>query len=219
MHYMQICCCYLVSELRPTVLRPYGLQSDRLLCPWDSPGRNTGMGCQALLQGIFPTQGLNLRLLHWQVDSLPLRLQGSPICRYCTTLYTGLEHHRFWFGGAPGTRPLRGAYTAVSLSVPSACPSFLLPSSSHPLAFVHPVGSPEVSEPELQGLLVHVFIVRLLPAPPPNPRDSILIPPLTLIVAGGPEPTAVPRHFLCHIRESSRGADGSGGLGTFSERC
>ena len=28
-------------------------------CPWDSPGNNTGMGCPALLQGIFPTQGSN----------------------------------------------------------------------------------------------------------------------------------------------------------------
>ena len=37
----------------------------RLLCPWDSPGKNTGVGCHALLQGIFPTQGSNLRLLHW----------------------------------------------------------------------------------------------------------------------------------------------------------
>jgi len=27
------------------------------LCPWDSPGKNTGVGCHALLQGIFPTQG------------------------------------------------------------------------------------------------------------------------------------------------------------------
>ena len=27
-------------------------------CPWNSPGRNTGVGCQALLQGIFPTQGI-----------------------------------------------------------------------------------------------------------------------------------------------------------------
>ena len=34
-----------------------------LLCPWDSPGKNTGMGCHFLLQGIFPTQGLNLHLL------------------------------------------------------------------------------------------------------------------------------------------------------------
>ena len=35
----------------------------RLLCPWDSPGKNTGVGCHALLQGIFLTQGSNLHLL------------------------------------------------------------------------------------------------------------------------------------------------------------
>ena len=33
----------------------------RLLCPWDSPGKNTGVGYHALLQGIFPTQGSNPR--------------------------------------------------------------------------------------------------------------------------------------------------------------
>ena len=36
-------------------VQPYGLQPTRLLCPWDSPGKNTGVGCHALLQGIFPT--------------------------------------------------------------------------------------------------------------------------------------------------------------------
>ena len=36
---------------------------DRILCPWDSPGKNTGMGCHFLLQGIFLTQGSNLHLL------------------------------------------------------------------------------------------------------------------------------------------------------------
>ena len=35
----------------------------RLLGPWDSPGKNTEVGCHALLQGIFPTQGLNVGLL------------------------------------------------------------------------------------------------------------------------------------------------------------
>ena len=35
----------------------------KLLCPWDSPGKNTGVGCLALLQGIFLTQGLNPSLL------------------------------------------------------------------------------------------------------------------------------------------------------------
>ena len=41
--------------------------------------QNTGVGCHALLQGNFPTQGLNWSLLHWQADSLPLSHQGSPI--------------------------------------------------------------------------------------------------------------------------------------------
>ena len=47
----------------------------RLLCPWDSPGKNTGVGCHALLQGTFLTQELNLcllSLLHWQAGSLSL---------------------------------------------------------------------------------------------------------------------------------------------------
>ena len=40
-------------------LRPHGLQSTRILCPWDFPGKNTGVGCHFLLQEIFLTQGLN----------------------------------------------------------------------------------------------------------------------------------------------------------------
>ena len=36
----------------------------RLLCPWNSPGKHTGVGCLSLLQGTFPIQGLNLALLH-----------------------------------------------------------------------------------------------------------------------------------------------------------
>ena len=44
----------------------------------DSPGKNVGVGCHTLLQGIFPTQGSNLHLLcllHWEVDSLALVLK------------------------------------------------------------------------------------------------------------------------------------------------
>ena len=44
-------------------LWPHGLLPTRLLCPWDSPGKNTGVGCHSLLQRIFPTQGLNPGLL------------------------------------------------------------------------------------------------------------------------------------------------------------
>ena len=55
-----------------------GLERTRLLCSWDFPGRNTGVGSHFLLQGIFLIQGLNLCLLHWQADSLLLSHQGSP---------------------------------------------------------------------------------------------------------------------------------------------
>ena len=41
-------------------------------CPWNFPGKNAGVGCHFLLQRIFPTQGLNSCLLHWQGSSLPL---------------------------------------------------------------------------------------------------------------------------------------------------
>ena len=45
-------------------LQPHGLQLDRFLCPWNSPGKNAGVGSHSLFQGIFPTQGLNPRILH-----------------------------------------------------------------------------------------------------------------------------------------------------------
>ena len=67
----------MLSRFSPDSLRLYGLQPAR-----DSPGKNTGVGCHALLRGIFSTQGSNsclLRLLHWQADSLPLVPPGKPI--------------------------------------------------------------------------------------------------------------------------------------------
>ena len=45
-------------------LRPYGLYPVRLLCPWDSPGKNTRVGSHFLLQGIFAIEGSNMGLLH-----------------------------------------------------------------------------------------------------------------------------------------------------------
>ena len=42
----------------------HGLQHTRLLCPWGSPGKNTGVGSHSILQRIFPTQGLNPGLPH-----------------------------------------------------------------------------------------------------------------------------------------------------------
>ena len=49
-----------------STLRFHGLWPARLLCPCNSPGKNTRVGCHSLLQGIFLTQGLNWGLLHWR---------------------------------------------------------------------------------------------------------------------------------------------------------
>ena len=51
------------------------MEPPRFLCPWDSPGKNTGVGCHALLQGSLPDPGWNpclFHLLHWQAGSLLL---------------------------------------------------------------------------------------------------------------------------------------------------
>ena len=66
---------------RLVTLQSHKLWSARLLCPRNFSGKNAGVSYHFLLQGIFPTQGLNLHLLglpHCQADSLPLRHLGSP---------------------------------------------------------------------------------------------------------------------------------------------
>ena len=72
-------------------LRPYGPKSPRLLCPWDLSGRNTGVGCHFLLQGLFLSQGSNPHLWHllpWQSSSLPLAPPGKPIHRAPSANYS-----------------------------------------------------------------------------------------------------------------------------------
>ena len=86
---------YKVIPVMFNSLKLCGLQPARLPHPWGSPGKNTEVGCYALLQGIFPTQGSNphllglLCLLHWQAGSLPVVLPGKPIY-----LYTGIQIQR-----------------------------------------------------------------------------------------------------------------------------
>ena len=74
-----MCACS-VTLLCPTLCNPMDCSPPGSFCPWDFPGKNTGMGCSFLLQGIFLTQESNLsllHLLHWQADSLPLSHLGS----------------------------------------------------------------------------------------------------------------------------------------------
>ena len=60
-------------------LRPHELEPARVLCPWNSPGKNTGVDCHSLHQAIFLTQGSNLGLLHGGHILYHLSHQGRPI--------------------------------------------------------------------------------------------------------------------------------------------
>ena len=66
------------SQSYLTLSRPHGLSSSELLCPKDSPGKNAGVGCHAILKWIFLTQGSNMRLLHCRQILYTLSHPGSP---------------------------------------------------------------------------------------------------------------------------------------------
>ena len=60
------------------LLQPHGLWLTRLLCPWNSPGKNTGVGFHFLLQGIFPDpEPISLALLRGQADFFTTLLHSS----------------------------------------------------------------------------------------------------------------------------------------------
>ena len=95
--------CSIVSDS----LQSHGLQPARLFCPWDLPGKNTGVGCHFLLQGVFLTQGSNPCLPHWQADSLQLSYQASldGLCirdtkfiKIYNEFIKTLRHHRVLIG-------------------------------------------------------------------------------------------------------------------------
>ena len=72
------CPCMLSRSVMSDSIQSHGLQPTKLLCPWDFPGKNTGVGCHFLLQGIFPIQWSNLGLLHCR-QTLPSKTSEKPL--------------------------------------------------------------------------------------------------------------------------------------------
>ena len=118
-------------------LWPYVLHPASLPCPWDSPSKNTGVGCWTLLQGMFLNL-LNLpllHLLHWQAGSLSLALPGRPNTTYissvaqsCPTLCNPMASSK---PGFPVHRQLpEFAQTLVQWVGDAIQPSYLLSSPS-----------------------------------------------------------------------------------------
>ena len=92
--------CVHAKSLQSDFLQPCGPQPSRLLCPWDSPGKNTGVGCHFLLQGVFPTQGSKLHLLsllHWQRASLQLVPRGKAflLCKHHSNFIQVSDNNQF----------------------------------------------------------------------------------------------------------------------------
>ena len=104
----------LVAKSCPALLRPYGLQPTRFLCPWDFPGKNTGVGCHFLLQGIDP--GIEPRSLLWllhcrqilyhlatrETSDLIMRSKGYGLQAQARTRLPGLRSQSITTGEMPG---------------------------------------------------------------------------------------------------------------------
>ena len=125
-----------VAQSCPTLLRPHGLYS-----PWNSPGRNTGVGSLSLLLGIFPTQGLNPGLPHCRAILYQLRHKGSPyyigshsVQFSCSVMSDSLPSHELQHARPPCPSPTPGVHpnpcplsqwchpTISSSVVPFSCP-------------------------------------------------------------------------------------------------
>ena len=113
--------CSVVSDS----LWPHGLQPARLLGPWESPGKTTGVVCKALLQGIFPTQGLNPGFSHCKQILHHLSYKGSPVkgsVQFSSVQFSlsvvsdSLRPHESQHARPPCPSPTPGVY-------PNSCPS------------------------------------------------------------------------------------------------
>ena len=105
-----------------------GLQPIRLLCPWNSPGTNTGVDSHSLLWGIFPTQVLNLGLPHCRWILYCLSHLESP---KCNSMFNLLRNHPTVFLKVPSSFQILTSNLQAFLS-PILTLTVCLSSYSHP---------------------------------------------------------------------------------------
>ena len=74
------CCCCWVASFMSNSVQPHRRQPTRLPCPWDSPGKNTGVGCHFLLQCMQVTSESKVAQSYPTVcDPMDCSLSGSPV--------------------------------------------------------------------------------------------------------------------------------------------
>ena len=123
-----VCVCVLVSQLCPTLCDPM----DCSLCAWNSLGKNTGVGCPSLLQGIVLTQGLNPGLLHCRQILYHLSHQK------CGNNFNNIAYVAQWVQFSPVTQ----SCPTLCNSMDCSAPRFPIHHQLLELAqtYVHPVG-------------------------------------------------------------------------------
>ena len=141
-------------------LRPHGLQPTRLLYPPDSLGKNTGVGCRFLLQGIFLTQGSDPGLLHCRQILHRLSYEGS-VRRVCFCRHSGYLHCHQPPDYPWDHSPVLPCTACQSLLGRGLRGSFLVPSASQRLvwASLSPLSLTSVS----RGLCALVLVPKALP--------------------------------------------------------
>ena len=87
--------CVFVAQSCPTLCDPKDCSLPDSFAHGDSPGKNTGVGCHLLLQGIFPTHGVKPRSPALQADSLPFNLPKKPLILVGIAINTGCWVHEF----------------------------------------------------------------------------------------------------------------------------
>ena len=105
-----------------TLCNPVGCSPPGSSVHGDSPGKNTGVSLHALLQEIFPTQGLSPHLSHLQWILYHLSHQGSPLHPISLDKFivTCIYHYRFKQNGLTAMKPLCSAYSCVPPTWPLA---------------------------------------------------------------------------------------------------
>ena len=116
-----------VASVVSSSLQPYVLQPARLLCPWDSPGKNTGVGCHFLLQGLILTEGSNQGLLHCRKIFYCLSHRETLHIQECSSVQS---FSRVWLFATPWTAACQASLSITNsrsqpkpMSIESVMPS------------------------------------------------------------------------------------------------
>ena len=183
----------LVTKLCQTLATP-GLQPAGLLCPWNFPGKNTGVGCHFLLHGIFPTQESNPGLQHCR--QILYRLSQST-----ETLVAGQNVTGLWEKDGMTT-----SYTLLKTSTISSPITHLQLTTS--VSFSKKIEPLEENFQRPLTICVHLYTVTTLKVPPRLARATVLRPQsisltslrtlLQQLSPTLPPPTSSPHQFpLC----------------------